>query len=442
MRGLRSAVAGLLLPFCAACGTTSPPDAVGAADSSGAGKTASAGPDAGREGGAASEDASAGGFDDATVPDSGSPPDASTTASDDASTGTGATGDGAPGDDGGTDAGAGMDAGADASTPPDAAAEASCTTPHSSKDLPGWVGDWMPGEYPPGDITAQSYLTIDNVPGQQGNSRQYKVHVPPGYDPGTPMPLLFCIHGLGQNAVMFCTDTGVDWHTKPDQEGFLLVMPNGYQSSWNAGTCCGAAQSAGLDDVALMRAIFTEVKKHVNVDLGRVYSTGLSNGAYMSYRLACEASDIFVAVAPSAGAIGTAAIGGGTSLTSDLASCAPTNKVSVLDIHGTADPLIPYSTQAPTMALASGFDGCSSATASAAVPSSGGDTTCVSYAGCATCPNVEVTACTIQGGGHCWFGSSDCGTGGGAIGTAVVGANSNFMKNTDAVWAFLSRLSR
>jgi hypothetical protein len=47
-----------------------------------------------------------------------------------------------------------------------------------------------------------------------------------------------------------------------------------------------------------------------------------------------------------------------------------------------------------------------------------------------------------MGGGHCWFGSSDCGTGGGAIGTAVVGANSNFMKNTDAIWAFFSGLSR
>src|SRR5262249_35000697 len=152
-------------------------------------------------------------------------------------------------------------------------------------------------------------------------------------------------------AHMFCTDTGVAWNTKSDQEGFVLVMPNGYMNSWNAGTCCGQAVTDKLDDVALMRAIFTEVGKHVNVDLGRVYATGLSNGAYLSYRLACEASDIFVAVAPNAGAIGTAAIGGGTSATSDIASCTPTHKVSVLDIHGTSDPLIPYTTQAPTLAI-------------------------------------------------------------------------------------------
>jgi poly(3-hydroxybutyrate) depolymerase len=81
-------------------------------------------------------------------------------------------------------------------------------------------------------------------------------------------------------------------------------------------------------------------------------------------------------------------------------------------------------------------------TAPATVVPSGGDTTCVSFTGCPSCPNVNVTGCAIMGGGHCWFGSSDCGTGGGAIGTAVVGANSNFMKNTDSIWAFFSGISR
>ena len=72
----------------------------------------------------------------------------------------------------------------------------------------------------------------------------------------------------------------------------------------------------------------------------------------------------------------------------------------------------------------------------------GTPTTLASYAGCPSCPNVEVTGCTIMGGGHCWFGSTDCGTGGGAIGLAVVGNDSNFMKNTDAIWAFFKGKSR
>jgi polyhydroxybutyrate depolymerase len=241
---------------------------------------------------------------------------------------------------------------------------------------------------------------------------------------------------------LFCLDSGVAWPSKGDKEGFVVIMPNGYQNSWNGGTCCGAAASNGLDDVALIRAIFAEVGKHVNIDLGRVYATGLSNGGYLSYRLACEASDLFVAIAPSAGAVGTAAIGGGTQGTSDLATCAPTHKISILDIHGTSDPLIPYSAQKPSLASFQAADGCSTSTGSAAIPASGGDTTCVTFSGCPACPNVEVTGCTIQGGGHCWFGSSDCGTGGGSVGTAIVGNNSNFMQNTDAIWSFLASRSR
>jgi polyhydroxybutyrate depolymerase len=312
---------------------------------------------------------------------------------------------------------------------------------NSTASQPGYMGDWSAGDYP-SNFSGGNYLTISGVTGQMGNARQYGVHVPTGYSAGAPVPALFCIHGLDQNPVMFCLDSGVAWPTKADQEGFVVIMPNGYMASWNAGTCCGGAVSAGLDDVALMRAIFAEVGKHVNIDLRRVYATGLSNGGYMSYRLACEASDLFVAVAPSAGAIGTAAIGGGTGTTTDLTTCAPTHKVSVLDIHGTSDPLIPYSTQKPSLAIMQASDTCSMMTTPATVEPSGGDTTCATFAGCPTCPNVEVTGCSIMGGGHCWFGSSDCGTGGGAIGMAFVGNNSNFMKNTDTIWTFFSNISR
>src|SRR6185503_7233112 len=140
-------------------------------------------------------------------------------------------------------------------------------------------------------------------------------------------------------------------NTKSDQAGFILVMPNGFQNSWNAGTCCGGASTSKLDDVALFRALLAEVGKHLNVDHRRVYATGLSNGGYMSYRLACDASDLFAAIAPGAGAVGINSIGGGTNSASDFTACKPTEHVSVLDIHGTSDPLIPYSLQAPSLTL-------------------------------------------------------------------------------------------
>jgi len=54
---------------------------------------------------------------------------------------------------------------------------------------------------------------------------------------------------------------------------------------------------------------------------------------------------------------------------------------------------------------------------------------------------MEITTCSIQDGGHCWFGSDDCRTGS-PVGTAVVGNNSNFMKNTDVIWSFFARHAR
>lgn len=305
--------------------------------------------------------------------------------------------------------------------------------------------DWIPGDYPP-DIAAETYLEISGVPGQGSYIRQYKVHVPPSYDSNVPMPVVFCIHGLFQTPVLFCVN-GTDWVDKANEAGFILIMPNGYLNSWNGGSCCGAGSNEQLDDVALIRAILEEVGTHLNIDLDRVYATGLSNGGYLSYRLGCEAADIFAAVAPSAGAIGTndlfsfidplSVSNVAMNSASDFSQCEPSQPISVLDIHGTADPLIPFQIQEPSLARMAEKNNCGTETAPAIDPESSGDTSCISYVGC---PNgIEVIGCSVEGGGHCWFGSPDCGTGGGDIGLMFVGNNSNTMVNTDAVWDFFKR---
>ena len=98
-----------------------------------------------------------------------------------------------------------------------------------------------------------------------------------------------------------------------------------------------------------MRAILAEVGKHANVDGRRVFATGLSNGGYLSYRLACEAADLFTAIAPGAGGISGI-------------ECRPGRPISVLDIHGTSDRFVPYSLQAPSQATIAAANGCSAAT--------------------------------------------------------------------------------
>jgi hypothetical protein len=125
--------------------------------------------------------------------------------------------------------------------------------------------DWTAGDYPP-DLHGQTYLEITGVRGQAGKTRQYKVHVPGSYRPDTPV--LFAFHDYFQNAVMFVVD-GTNLVSKSEQEGFILVMPNGLQEefvggSWNGGTCCGEAASQYLGDVALIRAIYAELREHLN----------------------------------------------------------------------------------------------------------------------------------------------------------------------------------
>jgi predicted esterase len=77
-----------------------------------------------------------------------------------------------------------------------------------------------------------------------------------------------------------------------EEEGFIAVVPQGYRLSWSAGECCGTAARLGLDDVGLVRAIVDYVEHMVCIDRSRIFATGYSNGGYLSYRLACEASDL------------------------------------------------------------------------------------------------------------------------------------------------------
>ncbi len=296
-------------------------------------------------------------------------------------------------------------------------------------------GDWGPGDHPPA-LEAQEYLEIDGVAGQDGLARQYKVHVPASYDPQVPMPLVFCFHGLGQNAVSFCVQ-GSGMVGAADELGYILVMPNGFENSWNAGTCCGGASGRGLDDVGLVRALAQEVGAHVNVDLDRIYATGFSNGGYLSLRLACEAADLVAAVASGSGAIGINENGGGTNSASDFVACSPSERVSVLELHGTQDALVPFRLHEPALAHFARSNGCEAMTTPAASPASSGDTSCVTYPTCP--PGTEVTGCTVTGGGHVWFGDPSCGTGVGAIGCLFVGANSESLTNTSAIFDFFER---
>ncbi|MGC3992750.1 MAG: PHB depolymerase family esterase [Propionicimonas sp.] len=231
-----------------------------------------------------------------------------------------------------------------------------------------------------------------------GLDRTFSVHRPAAAVPGSGYPLVVVLHGgFGSGAQ---AETAYGWDAEADAAGFLVAYPDGVGRAWNAGGgCCGRPGREGVDDVAWLSAMVARVEQLVAVDRRRVYVTGMSNGAIMAYRLACE-TDIFAAVAPVAGTM--------------LVDCAGAARTSVLHIHGAADDRVrldggrgsgvAHLSGPPVRAVVDEWrerDGCGAFTTSVdgAVARSS-----------ATCPDGrQVELVVIAGAGHQWPGSSSGG---------------------------------
>jgi polyhydroxybutyrate depolymerase len=86
-----------------------------------------------------------------------------------------------------------------------------------------------------------------------------------------------------------------------DTDNFIVIYPNGIDKSWNDGGNVSPSGKKNIDDVGFVKSLSENLKQHFNIDPGRIYATGMSNGAYFSYRLACELPDIIAGIAPVAG---------------------------------------------------------------------------------------------------------------------------------------------
>jgi len=162
--------------------------------------------------------------------------------------------------------------------------------------------------------------------------RSYLVHVPPSYDASKPAPVVLAFHGGASNAAQMVRFCGLS--DKADEAGFICVYPNGTGRlngafTWNGGNCCGYAKQHQIDDVAFVRALLSDLNQVAAIDRRRVFATGMSNGAILSYRLAAEMADQIAAIAPVAGTMGTEARN-------------PTRPVPVIHFHGTDDDFCPF----------------------------------------------------------------------------------------------------
>jgi polyhydroxybutyrate depolymerase len=255
-----------------------------------------------------------------------------------------------------------------------------------------------------------------------GRMRSYFVHVPPNYNGKNPLPLVLVLHGATQSAEGAERMSGMS--AVADKENFLVVYPTGtsqlgHAPTWNAGNCCGYALANNVDDVAFFRNLIDTLEREYDIDSKRIFVTGISNGAMMSFRIACELANQVAAVAPVEGA--------------QNIKCNPTSPVSVVIFHGTADRLVPFEGgETPfqlgprrwdaSVAAAVGFwvkrDGCLSTPKHEETKEVHIDI----YSGCKDGSGVALYA--IQGGHHMWPGTP---------------MSRNRLPATDIMWEFFAQ---
>jgi polyhydroxybutyrate depolymerase len=159
--------------------------------------------------------------------------------------------------------------------------------------------------------------------------RSYLLHIPPGIDSQQPVPLVFAFHGWTLRPVDLQMTAGFD--DLADQSSYLVVYPAGVGNSWNTREeGPGITIAHNVDESAFVKAILSDLETMATIDPKRIYAAGRSMGGALAYRLACEMSDTFAAIASVAGPM-------------EYHSCQPQQAVSVIHIHGLADKSVPFS---------------------------------------------------------------------------------------------------
>ena len=177
------------------------------------------------------------------------------------------------------------------------------------------------------DLTGDglSVLTI-------GGHRPALLVLPAAHNPQSPLPLVISLHGHGAH-YMF-QDSYFGMSSLVNSRNFALILPNGTRDDegrrfWNAtDLCCGVTDNKP-DDVAYLSGLVEEAGGMVNID--RIFAVGLSNGGFMSYRLACDSMPGLTAIA----------VLGSSSFT-DPERCASARPISVLHMHGTNDTTVAF----------------------------------------------------------------------------------------------------
>ncbi len=255
-----------------------------------------------------------------------------------------------------------------------------------------------------------------------GEERSYRVHVPTGYEEGDELPLVFNFHGL--NSSGFEQEVYSQMSPVADEENFFVVYPDGIGliPSWNVGWSFGST----ADDVGFTSAMIDTLHAEYNIDLTRVYSCGMSNGGFFSYKLACELNDRIAKIASVTGSM----------LQSELESCILESSIPVMQIHGTQDDVVSYNGTAnismgiePLLEGWRNLNGCSAVSDTIAVEN-------VTSLDFSTAELIQHRDCNddvymafykVTGGGHTWPGA-----------LINIGVTNQDFKATREIWDFFN----
>ena len=175
--------------------------------------------------------------------------------------------------------------------------------------------------------------TFHETLSHNGENREFIVYIPSSYDGTQPLPMLLNFHGYGGQAQDFMEWT--DMRSLAESENFILVYPQGSllngDPHWNC-SLPSADNKSSADDFGFVEALIDEISATYSVDTDRVYASGYSNGAFFAYGLACYRSDLVAAI----GSVS------GTMIGDTIAECDPSHPTAMINIHGTADGVVPY----------------------------------------------------------------------------------------------------
>ena len=160
-----------------------------------------------------------------------------------------------------------------------------------------------------------------------GYNRSYYVAYPDNIDEFAP--LIINMHGYGGNAAGQISYTQMNQYAH--DQGMAVVYPQGLNNSWNVYTYW---DNNSYDDVGFISDMIDAIASDFDIDLDRVYACGMSNGGYMTYRLACDLSDKIAAFG---------SVTGNFMLTNSAGDCVDQNReIPIIHFHGTADQIVNY----------------------------------------------------------------------------------------------------